>query len=45
MEATAARAVYVLVGLAAVLELVGHKGNCKACEMKSGGSMPMGAGM
>jgi uncharacterized membrane protein YuzA (DUF378 family) len=27
-----ARAVYVLVGLAAVYELIGHKGRCSDCK-------------
>ncbi|MDA1335101.1 MAG: DUF378 domain-containing protein [bacterium] len=34
-----ARAVYVLVGIAAVLEFVTHKKSCKAC-MAGGGSAP-----
>ena len=35
-DSAAARVVYVLVGLAAILELVTHKGMCKACP--SGGA-------
>lgn len=31
-----ARVVYALVGLAAVIELVTHKGTCKACGGTSG---------
>lgn len=34
MEASVSKVIYVLVGLAAILEVVTHKGNCKACEMK-----------
>ena len=30
------RIVYILVGLAAILEAVTHKANCKMCGMKSG---------
>lgn len=33
--AVVSRVIYVLVGLATVLELVKHKGCCKACGMKS----------
>lgn len=31
MMATFSRVIYVLVGLAAVYELVTHKGNCRMC--------------
>ena len=31
MAAAPARVVYVLVGLAALVELFAHKGNCKMC--------------
>lgn len=31
MDTTAAKTVYVLVGLAAVYELMAHKGMCKGC--------------
>lgn len=31
MDSMVARAVYILVGLSAVYEVVTHKGNCKAC--------------
>ncbi|MBP7060612.1 MAG: DUF378 domain-containing protein [Candidatus Moranbacteria bacterium] len=31
MDSLVSRAVYVLVGLSAVYEVVMHKGNCKAC--------------
>jgi uncharacterized membrane protein YuzA (DUF378 family) len=30
-DAVAAKVVYVLVGLAAVVEVATHKGNCKGC--------------
>ena len=36
---TASRAVYVLVGLAAVAEIVTHKGTCKMCGSSSMGGM------
>lgn len=36
---TASRAVYVLVGLAAVAEVVTHKKNCKMCGGPSMGGM------
>jgi uncharacterized membrane protein YuzA (DUF378 family) len=32
--ATAARVVYILVGLSALYEIFTHKGNCKCCDMK-----------
>lgn len=31
--------VYLLVGIAAVYELVTHKGMCKECDTKMGGAM------
>ncbi len=31
MDSMVARAIYILVGLSAVYEIVTHKGNCKAC--------------
>lgn len=31
MDSMVSRAVYILVGLSAVYEIVTHKGNCKAC--------------
>jgi len=36
---TVARIVYILVGLSALIELFGHKRNCKACMMKNGQNM------
>ena len=33
MGSTASKVVYVLVGLSALVELFGHKKNCKACAM------------
>lgn len=30
-DAAVSRVIYVLVGLAAIYEVVTHKGNCKAC--------------
>ncbi|MDP3793196.1 MAG: DUF378 domain-containing protein [Candidatus Uhrbacteria bacterium] len=38
--AIVSRVIYVLVGLATVWEIVGHKKCCKACGM-SGGAAPM----
>ena len=32
MDSSISRAVYVLVGLAAIVEVVTHKKNCKVCE-------------
>jgi len=32
MQATVSRVIYVLVGLAALYELVTHKGRCKDCS-------------
>lgn len=32
MDSMASRAIYVLVGLAAVYELAMHKGNCRSCS-------------
>lgn len=32
MESAVSRVIYVLVGLAAIYELVTHKGNCKTCS-------------
>lgn len=34
MDAMVSRVVYVLVGLATIMEVVKHKGCCKACGMK-----------
>ncbi len=31
MDSMVARAIYILVGLSAVYEVVAHKGGCKAC--------------
>ena len=51
MESAVARVIYILVGLAAVVEVVMHKKNCKMCGkgtiMKNnppmgGGNMPPG---
>lgn len=36
MSSTAARAIYVLVGLAAVSEVLTHKHNCKMCTSGQG---------
>ncbi len=32
MDSTAAKAVYVLVGLSAIIELATHSANCKMCK-------------
>ena len=34
METATSRAVYILVGLAALYELFAHRENCKACAVK-----------
>lgn len=36
------RIIYILVGLAAVLELVTHKNSCKNCKKESAGAPAMG---
>ena len=43
MNSVGAKIVYILVGLAALYELVTHKKCCKMCEKKKmgGGNMPM----
>ena len=41
MDSSISRAVYILVGLAAIVEVVTHKKNCKVCE----GGMGMKQGM
>ena len=41
MDSSISRAVYVLVGLAAIVEVATHKKNCKMCE----GGMGMKTGM
>lgn len=39
-SATLSKIIYVLVGLSAIYELMGHKKDCKACGMgKMGGGM------
>jgi hypothetical protein len=35
MEAIVSRVIYILVGLAAIYEVVTHRSNCKECEAKS----------
>ncbi len=39
MDSTLAKAVYILVGLSAVLELVTHSKSCKMCKKDGMGSM------
>lgn len=34
---TLSNIIFVLVGLAAIYELVTHKGNCRGCDSKMGG--------
>ncbi len=34
MDALISRVIYVLVGLAAIYEVIAHKGRCKNCEGK-----------
>ena len=43
-SALISRAIYVLVGLAAVYELFTHKGRCKGCQTGGGASAPAGGG-
>lgn len=40
MTSWISRAIYVLVGLSAVYEIVTHKKNCKCCSAKSGTEQP-----
>ncbi len=45
MDAMVSRVIYVVVGLAALYEIVTHKANCRACTEKkpvTTGSMPTG---
>jgi len=37
MDSTASKVLYILVGLAAVYELVMHKKHCRECTAKKGG--------
>ena len=41
--ALASRIIYILVGFAAIVEIVKHKSACKTCE-KGGGIKPMNIG-
>ncbi|MCH7529855.1 DUF378 domain-containing protein [Patescibacteria group bacterium] len=41
-EEIVSRAIYVLIGLAAVYELVMHKGNCNKCSTGGEGAPQMG---
>lgn len=40
MEAMVSRIIYVLIGLAALYELVTHKKNCSECSVTNKPSMP-----
>ena len=40
MDGAVASVIYILVGLAAIFEVVTHKKNCKACTGKSGMNRP-----
>lgn len=40
MGALVSRAIYVLVGLAAIYELVTHKGTCRVCNKGGAGVAP-----
>lgn len=33
-DATVSKIIYVLVGISAVIEIIGHKAGCKHCEAK-----------
>jgi len=41
MSALVSRTIYVLVGLAAIYELVTHKSTCRACSKGGGGNPAM----
>lgn len=38
--AIVSRIIYILVGIAALVEMFGHKGNCKQCTTSGAPSMP-----
>ncbi len=40
-EALVSRAIYILVGIAAIVEVVTHKSACKNCDKMGGGAKPM----
>jgi len=42
MDSIVAKLVYILVGLSAIVELVGHKKCCSLCGMKKGGGQMQG---
>lgn len=44
-DATASKAIYVLVGLAAIVEVAAHKKTCKLCGGHEAPTTPVGAGM
>jgi len=43
-ESLITRAIYILVGLSAVYEIMTHKANCRQCDAGGGSSSPMGGG-
>lgn len=40
MDAMASRVIYSLVGVAAIIEIITHKKNCKACAAMGGSREP-----
>ena len=45
MDSIVSRIIYILIGVAAVYEMVMHKHNCRNCKSDSGGSsMPQSGG-
>lgn len=36
MDAVVSRIIYILVGLSAIYEIIGHKKTCKNCDSKMG---------
>ena len=45
MNMNAAKVIYILVGLAAIFEIVTHGSRCKECKPESQGGGMMGGGM
>jgi len=42
MDALVSRVIYILVGLAAIVEVVTHKKGCKMCGQPKASAQPMG---
>jgi len=44
MDALISKVIYILIGLAALVELFTHKHNCRSCNAKEGSDSGMGHG-